>query len=115
MTDEQLRIRAAELIGITGFQRQELIIGGKKVLGHLTGISAENGERKIVPDFPCNKIEAWKLWDVMEAQGLEPEIEKILGFYHCRCLGKDLGLADTASRAITKAFIAAMEADHEQG
>jgi len=114
MTDEQLRIKAAELMG---WERST-----GKMAELLPWKDPQGVSRLDLPDYPHNMNAAWELAigaglsvvfydDIYEAGRLDggPNIGGEYYFDIRRRTATD----DTAPRAITRAFILAMEGDDE--
>ena len=130
MTDEELRIRAAELM-----EWEEILAGS---FGDLWGYKAENDtgfhDRDEIPDWPLCRAAAWELVDMLESLGYETIIvncahgnlkgvrivEGVAAPFppketldHPVYFAMEHALANaqdvTVARAITKAFIIAME------
>ena len=121
MTDGELRMKAARLMGWRGLQWNNLSGGGKVWAGDLMGVRTENGTGENVPDYPNDIAAAWSLveinpdwrWAVYELDGggwcASPM--KVIGVREEHNLWDHVGEAsgETAQQAITRAFILAME------
>ena len=119
MTDEELRIRAAELdgfefVGRTGWDNP----GSSEWMSH-PWVRDNTGFRN-VPDYPNDIAAAWGLVERLQEMWLYPEVQNVgLHGYLWNVWLDFPGETDSAlvaqdenvKRAITKAFILAMEAN----
>jgi len=132
LTDEDLRIKAAELMRWEGIgrcpgncphaaeMRQDW--DGPAIYGFAPGVSHFSFNWKQVPDYPNDIAAAWELVDHMQripdggGPRLEIELSNDIETWQCQigiegwpCKRVCIGYADTAPRAIARAFILAME------
>ena len=127
MTDKQLRIRAAELIGLTGIKRSS--ITGRMLYNYVSdnsGFGRGEGGADL-PDYPNNLTAAWELVFFIEDKywmELKSPFEKgesyHAGFTPLSTTGWN-GRPDNQmpgripAKAITRAFILTMEMELIQG
>jgi hypothetical protein len=116
MTDEQLRIRAAELMGWTEVEIEDGIPIGVHPMwsGQLPPGETTKGD---LPDYPNDIAAAWELVDYMGfKKGLDIELcggPLVWEASFAPVDGEAIGFSrdSTAPKAITLAFIAAMEGE----
>ena len=123
LTDEQLRIKAAELLGWTGVGRCPEgcphaceMRAGAGIYGFRPRVSQFTRNWTSIPDYPNDIAAAWEL---VEASGLQFQVGNTR---HCSDSwwakfrgGKPQVHADSAPKAITIAFILAMEGRVPEG
>ena len=132
MTDEELRIKAAELMGWEYYCRASDITGhdDRGLCGNPPGGWTDaNGEREDclyeLPDYPNDIAAAWELWEFLKRANPSDRCGFAWFFYRlvddtpCGDIWADQPLGSLedvffkylSPRAITRAFILAMEAE----
>ena len=128
MTDEELQIQAAELLGWTNISNVRLMVGGKDITmrPNWQGRTPDGVYELIpLPDFPTNMTAAIGLSDSIQDRywmelksPFEPGCQWFAGFTPIGTTGWN-GIPDNQmpgtvpARAITRAFILAMKENHE--
>jgi len=128
MTDEQSQIKASELMGWTDIRNVRLMIGGKDLTmrPNWQGCTPDGLLDPVpIPDYPNDIAAAWELvnklheqYEVAVFSDYTLAVPVTDEFWRCTVNIDQMIIAtttdkDSAPRAITRAFILAMEENHE--
>jgi len=134
LTNEELRIKAAELMGWRAWRKPGLHESRPTVWSHPDDpTSGEGLDLIFLPDFPNDIAAAWELVERMRAVGMWPMVGSPMPLFDdatyegrwfgesprgwCVAWNPEMGdqeiYADTAPRAITRAFVLAMSQEAE--
>jgi len=115
MTDDELRVKAAEILGWTNIR-----LVGLKEIPHGTPPGRDEQTVWVIPCYPKYIAMAWELVEKLQEMERYPEVQNVgihgslwnvwLGPPPSNCGDSDLIAQDESpARAITQAFIIAME------
>lgn len=108
LTDEELRVKAAELAGWIECRTFTTLAAPLGMPPH----PVDDGAFEVLPDYPHDIAAAWELVEKMKSDDMLPTVEFADGEWWCDWFGMEgPGNAtdgDSAPRAITRAFVLAM-------